>query len=105
VNPDASPRHASTPTGRLSVLSPVGVTLMIAFTGLSSSCSAEQDLPTEAGPSSHSASPSPSPAVDPASEPTIDDSYAVDGDRKLALACWGEGSPTVLLRGQLWARS
>jgi pimeloyl-ACP methyl ester carboxylesterase len=35
--------------------------------------------------------------VDPTSEPSIEASFAVDKARKLALVCWGEGSPTVLL--------
>ena len=77
------------------------VTLMIALTGLGSSCSAEEDPPSDAGPSSQSptpsASPSASPSVDPASSPSLEGSYAIEGDRKLALVCWGEGSPTVLL--------
>ncbi len=71
----------------------VALALFVALTGLG--CSAEQDEQDEAGPSSHS--PTPSASVDPASEPSIEGSYAVDGDRELALVCWGEGRPTVLL--------
>jgi pimeloyl-ACP methyl ester carboxylesterase len=41
---------------------------------------------------------SPSSSSDPAAEPSIDASFVVASDgRKLALRCWGEGSPTVLL--------
>jgi pimeloyl-ACP methyl ester carboxylesterase len=36
-------------------------------------------------------------AADPAASPSIDAKFAVDGARRLALVCWGEGSPTVLL--------
>jgi pimeloyl-ACP methyl ester carboxylesterase len=37
-------------------------------------------------------------SIDPAAEPSIDGSYAVGTDgRRLALVCWGEGSPTVVL--------
>ncbi len=77
----------------------LAVTLMVALAGLGSSCSADEDTPSEAGPSSRSPSPSPSASVsvDPASSPSLEGSYAIDGDRKLALVCWGEGSPTVLL--------
>jgi pimeloyl-ACP methyl ester carboxylesterase len=39
-----------------------------------------------------------SPSVDPAANPSIDDTFAVAPDgRKDALVCWGKGSPTVLL--------
>ena len=39
-----------------------------------------------------------SPSVDPVAHPSIDAKFAVgDGARQLALVCWGEGSPTVLL--------
>jgi pimeloyl-ACP methyl ester carboxylesterase len=38
------------------------------------------------------------PSADPASGPSIDAKFAVaDDGRRLALVCWGEGSPTVLL--------
>ena len=39
-----------------------------------------------------------SPSADPAASPSIEAKFAVgDGARRLALVCWGEGSPTVLL--------
>jgi pimeloyl-ACP methyl ester carboxylesterase len=39
-----------------------------------------------------------SPPADPVAHPSIDAKFAVgDGARQLALVCWGEGSPTVLL--------
>ena len=39
-----------------------------------------------------------SPSADPAASPSIEAKFAVGDDgRRLALACWGEGSPTVLL--------
>ena len=40
----------------------------------------------------------PTPSVDPAQNPSIDDTFPVAPDgRKAALVCWGEGIPTVLL--------
>ena len=37
-------------------------------------------------------------SVDPAARPSIDDTFVVAaGGRRLALVCWGTGSPTVLL--------
>jgi hypothetical protein len=40
----------------------------------------------------------PSPSADPAASPSLEAKFAVgDGARQLALVCWGEGSPTVLL--------
>ena len=76
---------------------PVGVILTVALIGLAGSCSDDPKSPAEAGPSSRSASPLPSVTADPAAEPSIEGRYAIDGGRKLALVCWGEGSPTVLL--------
>jgi pimeloyl-ACP methyl ester carboxylesterase len=39
-----------------------------------------------------------SPSADPAANPSIDAKFAVGDDgRRLALVCWGAGSPTVLL--------
>jgi pimeloyl-ACP methyl ester carboxylesterase len=39
-----------------------------------------------------------SPSADPATSPSIEANFAVGDDaRQLALVCWGEGSPTVLL--------
>ena len=39
-----------------------------------------------------------SPVADPAASPSIEAKFAVGDDgRRLALVCWGEGSPTVLL--------
>jgi hypothetical protein len=39
-----------------------------------------------------------SPSADPAANPSIQAKFAVGDDgRRLALVCWGEGSPTVLL--------
>ena len=39
-----------------------------------------------------------SPAANPAASPSIDAKFAVaDDGRRLALVCWGKGSPTVLL--------
>ena len=39
-----------------------------------------------------------SPSADPAASPSIEAKFAVGDDaRRLALVCWGEGSPTVLL--------
>jgi hypothetical protein len=39
-----------------------------------------------------------SPPADPVAHPSINARFAVgDGARQLALVCWGEGSPTVLL--------
>lgn len=39
-----------------------------------------------------------SPTADPATNPSIEGRFAVDEDsRRLALVCWGEGSPTILL--------
>jgi pimeloyl-ACP methyl ester carboxylesterase len=38
------------------------------------------------------------PTVDPAANPSVDATFVVGDDgRRLALICWGEGSPTVLL--------
>jgi len=53
--------------------------------------------PATASP--NAASPSAAPAsTDPAASPSINARFAVgDGARQLALVCWGEGSPTVLL--------
>lgn len=51
------------------------------------------------------------PSVDPAESAAIDGRFAVSADgRKLALACWGAGSPTVLLETggpniEQWRRS
>lgn len=46
-----------------------------------------------------SPTPTPTPTTeDPASSPSVDGSFAVTPEgRKLAIRCWGEGSPTVLL--------
>jgi hypothetical protein len=50
-------------------------------------------------------------SADPASNPTIEAKFAVgDGARQLALVCWGEGSPTVVLETgganiEEWSRS
>jgi hypothetical protein len=38
-----------------------------------------------------------SPTVDVFANPTIDDNFIVADDRELALRCWGQGSPTVVL--------
>ena len=39
-----------------------------------------------------------SPSADPAASPSIDAKFAVGDDaRRLALVCWGQGSPTVIL--------
>lgn len=44
------------------------------------------------------ASPADSTPVDPAEQPSIEDTFAVTArGRQLALVCWGDGSPTVLL--------
>jgi pimeloyl-ACP methyl ester carboxylesterase len=40
-----------------------------------------------------------SPAADPLAAPTIDGSFAVADGRTLALRCWGEGDPTIVLVG------
>ncbi len=73
----------------------VAVPLLLVIAAALGSCGDDDGDPTGADPSSHS--PSPSISVDPASEPSLEGSYPVDGDRTLALVCWGEGSPTVLL--------
>ena len=52
-----------------------------------------------------------SPPADPVAHPSIKARFAVrDGARQLALVCWGEGSPTVLLETgganiEQWSRS
>ncbi len=76
---------------------PAGAILTVALIGLTSSCSDHPESPADAGPSSGSPYPSSSAPVDPAAEPSLEGRYAIDGNRKLALVCWGEGSPTVLL--------
>ena len=65
--------------------------------GSTSSASTFASAPATASPIA--ASPSAAPASkDPATNPSIDAKFAVgDGARQLALVCWGEGSPTVLL--------
>jgi hypothetical protein len=35
-------------------------------------------------------------AVDPMTTPTVDGSFAVDGNRSLTLRCWGMGSPVIV---------
>jgi pimeloyl-ACP methyl ester carboxylesterase len=76
--------------------------LLVALAVGLGSCADDEGEPA-AGPSTHSpsssipTSPSTSVPVDPAATPSINRRYAIDGDRKLALVCWGEGSPTVLL--------
>jgi pimeloyl-ACP methyl ester carboxylesterase len=65
--------------------------------GSTSSAATFASAPATASPIA--ASPSAAPASkDPATSPSIDAKFAVgDGARQLALVCWGEGSPTVLL--------
>ena len=51
-----------------------------------------------ASPTTSSISITPTPSPDPVANPSIEGSFAVaDDGRELALICWGEGSPTVVL--------
>ena len=82
--------------------SPRGLALLLAMPMalLSASCTSG-DPPEVTGSTlsdTRTASPTTSPSVNPAEQPSIDDRFAVAADgRRLALVCWGEGSPTVLL--------
>jgi len=67
---------------------------------LVASCTSGDPRDVTASPLSdtRAASPTTSPSVNPAEQPSLDDRFVVAADgRRLALVCWGDGSPTVLL--------
>jgi alpha/beta hydrolase fold len=56
-----------------------------------------QSPPSES-PASVSPSPTPSVVTDPLASPTVQDVFAIGSDnRRLALTCWGTGTPVVVL--------
>jgi alpha/beta hydrolase fold len=70
----------------------------LAAVGIVVSCSASVSPPASAITSASASALTASPTVDPLSDPSIEGRFAVTDDgRELALICWGEGSPTVLL--------
>ena len=92
--PDETVRHVTVTRSR----SLSSLPLMVVFAAVLSSCADDAREMMADGPSSRlPSSSSSSISVDPASQPSIEGSYLVAEDRKLALVCWGEGSPTVLL--------
>lgn len=79
----------------------LGVMVALSWTSLGCQSATPSSAGTDPSPSpstpSASADPSP-PAADPTAEPTIEGLFAVTADgRELALTCWGEGAPTVVL--------
>ena len=72
--------------------------MLMVFSVVSCTVGDHGDATGSSSSDSHSASPTHSAAVDPVAQPSIDDRFVVAaGGRRLALVCWGEGSPTVLL--------
>jgi pimeloyl-ACP methyl ester carboxylesterase len=65
--------------------------LALVLTVTAASCGGEDpDAPEAANPSTSTAPSS-------ADAPSVDGSFEVEGGRKLAIRCWGEGSPTIVL--------
>jgi pimeloyl-ACP methyl ester carboxylesterase len=73
-------------------------TVMLTIVALIAGCAGSRP-PTPPGTTSASeAAATAPPTLDPASNPSIEGSFAVgDSGMELALVCWGEGSPTVVL--------
>jgi pimeloyl-ACP methyl ester carboxylesterase len=63
---------------------------------LAASCGGADDGAAPAEPQAASSSPAVT-TGDPLASPSVDGSFAVSDGRKLALRCYGEGSPTVVL--------
>ena len=83
------------------------VVLSATMVGLLGSCAGSDTSPLSAAPSATARDASRSPnattseapaSIDLIANPSIDDRFAVaDDGRELALVCWGDGTPTVLL--------
>ncbi len=88
---------------RLLVL--IGAFAVVAGACSGSATSASLTATSPPASASAAASPTPepsattSPATDPLASPSVSGQFAVSDGRKLALECWGEGSPTVVLEG------
>ena len=72
---------------------------LLAYSMLLAACGGTQPnataLPTVVA---SAATPTPIPTEDVMSEPSLDGSFPVgEADRSLAITCWGEGSPTIIL--------
>jgi hypothetical protein len=70
------------------------VVVLIAASG----CGATTRPTGTVSPTTATVSVSPTPTLNPMANPSIEGSFAVaDDGRELALVCWGEGAPTVIL--------
>ena len=82
------------PPGRLGL----PLAMLTAFLLVSCTTGDHPEAADSAVSGTRTADPTQSPAVDPVAQPSIDDTFAVAADgRRLALVCWGTGTPTVLL--------
>ena len=80
----------------------VRTTGLMATAGLIAGCTGSGSVTSSGSvsPSTSTGTPvvTPSPTVDPASSPSVQDNFIVgEAATSVALVCWGEGSPTVIL--------
>lgn len=77
--------------------STLAATVMAVVTALTASCTASiQSSPSPTASATDAPAVSPSPTADPANDPSVQRTVAV-GNLDVALVCWGDGSPTVVL--------
>ena len=71
--------------------------VMAVVTALTASCTASiRSSPSPSASATEAPAVSASPAADPVNDPSVQRTVAV-GDLDVALVCWGEGSPTIVL--------
>lgn len=70
------------------------IVLAVGMAATAASCGGGDDA---AGPDTEAVMTATTTADDPLATPSVEGSFAVADGRELALTCWGEGSPTVVL--------